>query len=354
MSENSGLKTLRFIFLTVVLFVLSFSAVVVTILNVYVPKYLATVDGEEIGYFTSPAEFDDIYEKLVEEKKADGLEVEVYLAENPEFELSYVRDAAVEEQNLYTNLREVIKADYTIYNVKVAGKKEMTFATKKEADDYAAKLKKSIKSTIKVQVEEETTQDVVKTTDTASAKKIYNNLVSRYKPYVRKTYKTTQSGYISSGSGTYCIGKPKGDIYNFIKGGRRPCTGVVTQGYGGKNYQLYRSSYRHSGIDIATNDAPPIYPYKSGTVITVVNSNSGYGCYVMVDHGTSSDGTRLITQYAHMKYGSIKVKVGDKVSTSTVLGKMGSTGRSTGIHLHFEIRTIKNGKTTYYDPAYFI
>ena len=108
MSENSGLKTLRFIFLTVVLFVLSFSAVVVTILNVYVPKYLATVDGEEIGYFTSPAEFDDIYEKLVEEKKADGLEVEVYLAENPEFELSYVREAAVEEQNLYTNLREAL------------------------------------------------------------------------------------------------------------------------------------------------------------------------------------------------------------------------------------------------------
>lgn len=350
MKEGSGLRTLRFIFLTVVLFVLSFSAVVVTILNIYVPKYLATVDGEKVGYFTSPAEFDEVYEKIVAEKKADGLKVEVYLAENPEFKLSYVMDGAVEEQNLYTNLREVIKADYTIYNVNVASKSQMTFATKKEAELYASKIKKSIRSTIKVKVEEKITNDLVKTTDTASANKIYSKLVSRYRPYVR----TTSSGYRSTGIGTYCYGKPSSSLYSFIAGGRRPCSGAVYQGFGGTNYALYRSSYRHSGIDIATNSCPPIYPYKSGTVITVVNSYSGYGCYVMVDHGTNADGYRLITLYGHLRRGSINVSVGQHVSTSTELGIMGTTGNSTGIHLHFEIRTVRDGVTTYYNPAYFI
>lgn len=350
MKNGSGLRTLRFIFITVVLFVLSFSAVVITILNIYVPKYLAMVDGKKVGYFSSPAEFDEIYEKLSEEKKADGLEVKVYLTKNPEFELSYVRETVVEEQNLYTNLREVIKADYTIYNVNVKGNTEMTFASKKEAEEYASKLKKSIRSTIKVEVKKEITNNVVNTTSTEIAKKVYSNLVSRYKVYTR----TTSSGYTSTGIGTYYYNKPTGALYNFIAGGRRPTSGNVTQGFGRTNYGLYRSTYRHSGIDLADNSCPAIYPYKAGTVITVVNSYSGYGCYVVIDHGTDANGNKLTTLYGHLKRGTINVNVGDQVSSSTKIANMGSTGFSTGIHLHFEIRTIKNGVTTYYNPAYFI
>lgn len=350
MKNGSGLRTLRFIFITVVLFVLSFSAVVVTILNVYVPKYLAKVDGEKIGYFSSPAEFDEIYEKLVKEKKADGLQVKVYLTKNPEFELSYVRESVVEEQNLYTNLREVIRADYTIYNVNVKGNTEMIFATKKEAQNYAAKLKKSIRSSIKVDVKSKVTNELVKPTDTKTAKKIYTNLVSRYRAYTR----TTSSGYTSTGIGTYYYGKPTGSVYSLIAGGRTPTSGIVTQGFGGSNYGLYRSTYRHSGIDLADNSCPSVYPYKSGTVITVVNGYSGYGCYVMIDHGTDSNGNKLVTLYGHLRRGTINVSVGDTVTTSTKIANMGSTGLSTGIHLHFEIRVVSNGVTTYYNPAYFI
>ena len=60
--------------------------------------------------------------------------------------------------------------------------------------------------------------------------------------------------------------------------------------------------------------------------------NAGYGNRVMVDHGNG-----YLTLYAHMS--KISVKVGQSVKRGDVLGSMGSTGRSTGVHLHFEIRT---------------
>ena len=348
MKKGSALRTLRFIFVTVVLFVLSFSAVIVTVLNVYVPEYLARIGGEEVGYFESPAEFDEIYEQLVKEKKADGLEVEVYLTDEPKFELKYVREAVIEDQNLYTNVRAFVKTEYTVYNVNVKGKTEMTFATKKEADDYAKKIKSAVKSTVKstVKVEKETTEELVKTTEKASANKIYKDLVSRYKPVVR-TYTTTTSW---SGS-TKNKGKASGALHTFISGGRRPTIGIVTQGYGTYNYSLYGSSM-HTGIDIADNSKPNIYPYKSGTVVKVVYGKTGYGYYVIVSHGKDESGNELQTLYAHMS--KINVSVGQQVTQSTVLGRMGTTGLSTGIHLHFEIRVI-NGKTmTRYNPAYYI
>lgn len=347
MKKGSALRTLRFIFITVVLFVLSFTAVVITVLNVYVPGYLAKIDGEEVGYFTSPAEFDEIYEELIKEKKADGLEVKVYLASEPEFELKYVRDNVTEEQNLYTNVRAFVKTEYTVYNVEVKGKTEMTFATKSEADSYAKKIKSAVKSTVKstVKVKESKTEELVATTEQASAKKIYNDLVSRYKPVVR-TY-TTKSW---SGSTTN-KGKAPGELHTFISGGRRPTIGIVTQNYGTYNYSLYGSSM-HTGIDIADNSRPNIYPYKNGTVIKVVYGKTGYGYYVMVSHGKDASGNELQTLYAHMS--KINVSVGQQVTQSTPLGRMGTTGLSTGIHLHFEIRVVNGNKMTRYNPGYYI
>ena len=112
------------------------------------------------------------------------------------------------------------------------------------------------------------------------------------------------------------------------------------------------SSYIHTGIDIADNSRPNIYPYKAGTVVNVVYSYSGYGYYVIVSHGKDANGNELQTLYAHMS--SINVSVGQQVTQSTVLGRMGTTGLSTGIHLHFEIRVINNGTMTRYNPAYYI
>jgi len=87
----------------------------------------------------------------------------------------------------------------------------------------------------------------------------------------------------------------------------------------------------HSGIDVPAPKGVKILSAKSGVVLTSAYNKGGYGNYVVVDHGNGNT-----TLYAHMS--SRAVKVGDVVKQGQVLGYVGTTGRSTGNHLHYEIR----------------
>ena len=87
----------------------------------------------------------------------------------------------------------------------------------------------------------------------------------------------------------------------------------------------------HSGIDVPAPKGVKILSAKSGVVLTSAYNKGGYGNYVVVDHGNGNT-----TLYAHMS--SRSVKAGDVVKQGDVLGLVGTTGRSTGNHLHYEIR----------------
>ena len=93
----------------------------------------------------------------------------------------------------------------------------------------------------------------------------------------------------------------------------------------------------YNGIDIASAFGTEILASASGKVIIAKGSgwNGGYGSYIVIKH---DNGTQ--TLYAHLS--GVKVSVGDEVSQGQVIGNMGSTGKSTGTHLHFEIRGAKN------------
>ncbi|GBF77923.1 hypothetical protein PA598K_06505 [Paenibacillus sp. 598K] len=88
----------------------------------------------------------------------------------------------------------------------------------------------------------------------------------------------------------------------------------------------------HNGVDFAAPAGTPIYAAESGVVI-VAQSTSGYGNTVIIDHGGG-----MWTLYAHIRNGGIKVKSGDKVKRGQKIAEVGTTGRSTGNHLHFEVR----------------
>lgn len=104
----------------------------------------------------------------------------------------------------------------------------------------------------------------------------------------------------------------------------------------------WRNSGWHNGIDLVKAGGgalnTPVIASKSGRVEVVQRSSSGYGNMVLINHG---DGYK--TRYAHMVKGSIKVSVGDYVEAGQTIGKVGSTGNSSGPHLHFEV--IVNGET---------
>lgn len=89
-------------------------------------------------------------------------------------------------------------------------------------------------------------------------------------------------------------------------------------------------SWYHPAIDIANRAAPPILAADSGKVIEARWDSTGYGMMVLIDHGNGYK-----TRYAHMQ--AYYVTVGQTVNRGDTIGKMGSTGRSTGTHLHFEI-----------------
>lgn len=111
-----------------------------------------------------------------------------------------------------------------------------------------------------------------------------------------------------------------------------PVHGPITTEFGANDspYQRY-----HTGIDISNggrgSGVTPIHPFKPGIVTSVVHSRYGLGNHVIVSHG---DG--LTSVYGHMS--STRVHKGDSVNQTSVLGLVGSTGASTGPHVHFEIK----------------
>ena len=118
---------------------------------------------------------------------------------------------------------------------------------------------------------------------------------------------------------------------------------VFTSAFGWRTHPIYGDSRFHSGVDLAADEGTPIYATRSGVVDTADYQAGGAGYYVQINHG---DGYRSI--YMHMTH--YIVGYGEYVSQGQVIGYCGSTGGSTGPHLHFGISY--NGE--YVNPANYI
>jgi murein DD-endopeptidase MepM/ murein hydrolase activator NlpD len=122
-----------------------------------------------------------------------------------------------------------------------------------------------------------------------------------------------------------------------------PAPGVsVSSGFGIRRDPLLGTPAMHAGIDFRGAVGSPARATAKGTVVKA-GWNGGYGRMVEIDHG---DG--FTTRYAHLS--KVLVNIGDKVDVGDIVGKVGSSGRSTGPHLHYEVR--KNGGAV--DPVRFL
>lgn len=113
-----------------------------------------------------------------------------------------------------------------------------------------------------------------------------------------------------------------------------PAVGWLTDGFGSRTNPVTGSQATHEGLDISGDKGDPIFAAAGGTVQSAGWSGD-YGNLVVVTHEFG-----LVTRYAHLS--KIQVKAGDSVSRGQVIGQIGSTGRSTGPHLHYEVWA--NGK----------
>jgi murein DD-endopeptidase MepM/ murein hydrolase activator NlpD len=118
---------------------------------------------------------------------------------------------------------------------------------------------------------------------------------------------------------------------------RTPVDGArLSSGYGRRKHPILGYTRMHKGVDFAAPKGTPIYAAGSGT-IEVAGRNGGYGKYVRIRHNGSYS-----TAYAHMKGFANGISKGARVKQGQVIGYVGSTGRSTGPHLHYEV--IRDGR----------
>ena len=136
------------------------------------------------------------------------------------------------------------------------------------------------------------------------------------------------------------------DIAGTTGGYAWPCSSIrwITSKFGGRNSPGGIGSTNHKGVDIGTPMNTPILAAKSGTV-TWASWNGGYGECVIIYHGKGNS-----TLYGHLDNGAYNVKVGDTVRQGDVIAWSGTTGNSTGPHLHFGIKE----NDTWVDPLNYL
>ena len=117
-----------------------------------------------------------------------------------------------------------------------------------------------------------------------------------------------------------------------------PVIGPITSGYGMRYHPILRRTKMHTGTDFGVPTGTPIRAAADGEVLQVV-WNTAYGRRVVVDHGRLG-GTYLVTTYNHMSRWA--VRPGQQVKRGQIIGYVGTTGWSTGPHLHFEV--LSNGR----------
>lgn len=116
----------------------------------------------------------------------------------------------------------------------------------------------------------------------------------------------------------------------------------IASGFGYRIDPIYKTTKFHAGLDFTAPQGTPIYATANGVVTTAGSTGSGYGIHVIINHGYGYE-----TLYGHMV--RVKVRPGQQVRRGEVIGYVGSTGKSTGPHCHYEVH--KNGQKI--DPIYF-
>lgn len=116
----------------------------------------------------------------------------------------------------------------------------------------------------------------------------------------------------------------------------------IASGFGYRIDPIYKTIKMHAGLDFTAPQGTPIYATADGVVTTAANTGNGYGIHVVINHGYGYE-----TLYGHMV--RVKARAGQRVKRGDLIGYVGSTGKSTGPHCHYEVH--KNGQKL--DPVYF-
>jgi len=289
--------------------------IIAIILLKYKPIYEVTLSGEKMGYVEDETEFNENIQKDIIGMEGKNIDF-VSLEEMPNYELKLVnRKQETNENEIMVALTEKAKIMYKYYAVILNDETQAFVDNIEEAEKTVNQIKEEhSKETIKLdlQITENYTENIeeisIETIEVAQAQ-----VEKKVAALIKEDKKT------------------KKPIVNGILLSTVPVKGTVTSRFGAVS--SIRSG-AHTGTDIACPKGTPIKVAASG-VVTFSERNGSYGNLIKVSHGSGVE-----TWYAHCD--ELYATVGQQVKSGEVIAAVGSTGNSTGNHLHLEIRL--NGK----------
>lgn len=282
------------------------------ILIKYKPIYLVKIQGENVGYIQNKESFSQSVEQMTQ-KKEENIAF-VSLEEKPEYELKFVNKAQdTNEEVVLAKVQEGMVTTYVRYAVTLDGQNKGYAKTQEEAEQMVEEIKSEFndKLELNLAVMKEYTekQEEIDSVNVELAKQQIDEELTQEVEQEEKKKESTIDGVLLAS---------------------KPVSGVVSSRFGATNGR----DHSHKGIDIAASTGTPIYACGDGTV-TKAGWSNGYGNLVVISHGNGVE-----TYYGHCS--KIYVTAGQKVESGAKIAAVGSTGNSTGPHLHLEIR--KNGK----------
>ena len=295
----------------------------------YKPMYKVSISGEELGYVENKQALEEILKEEITESSDKTIE-DISLNKEPEYELKLVsRTENTEEKEVAQELKEETTVTYKYYEIAVQENVVEKVNTSEEAEELVNEIKEENDSEeIDLSIVEKYTQneEEVDTSDLEVAKaNVQETIQTAIEEIAQQKEEEERWNALPS--------------INGIKLAVTPIEGTITSRYGVSS-RLRKST--HTGLDISAVTGTDIKVVADGTVISAGYSGS-YGYLVKVDHGNGVE-----TWYAHTS--KMYVKKGDTVKAGDVIAGVGSTGNSTGPHLHLEIRV--NGETV--DPQDYL
>ena len=289
-------------YLNIVLIAIGF--IISIILIKYKPMYEVKISGESIGYIENKQAINETIKNNIEDLNQANIE-NIELTKKPEYEFKLVEKSQEEnDDEIIVALQKELEITYKYYEI--ASKDEVieNVEDKETAEKLVNEIKELSDSEINLTINE-------KTTNALEEVQIDELKVAKANTIEKLNIDTTEE--ISN--------------INGIKIATLPVTGTISSRYGVSS-KIRVST--HTGLDIATATGTPIKVIADGTVTFAAYSGS-YGYLVKVDHGNGVE-----TWYGHTS--KMLVKAGQEVKSGDTIALVGSTGNSTGPHLHFEVR----------------
>lgn len=287
---------------------------------VYKPMYSVTLNNEFLGYTSDKSELQSKINEYI--KSGDSKTVAfVEIDDLPEYKMCLLKKGlTANDEEILSTVISTGTPYYKYYAIMENGVEKCFVQSYDESEAIINQLKEknsSNKDAVTYMVKYDTQMSELINTETAVASLYVEPKVNEKKPTTTASGRNTVV-YNNSSLGLAAI--------------QQPVAGSITSRFGVRS--RIRSS-AHTGLDIATSKGTPIIPVAAGKV-TYAGYKGSYGNLVIINHGKNANGQAVETYYAHCS--RLNVSVGDSVDQNSIIAYVGSTGNSTGPHLHLEIR----------------